>query len=244
VSETGTTSGDTAVPRAPPGRDGVPGAVRAARWGPLPRYLVYTVLLLVGVRLLVRSVASGQVGAFKEGGPVENLQVALLGTAALALFLGAWRDPVRRALFLVMGAGVCLAVVRELDSVFKLVFPVLEWKPPFFLVAVPTAIYAWVRRRSLWAQVQAFTGRASFGVLWAGFVVVAVFAQSVGHRGLLEPVLGDAYDRGVKRVVEEGLEALGYLLVLVGSLEAVLVRPARAPRAPPPGPGDPVPCSD
>jgi len=42
------------------------------------------------------------------------------------------------------------------------------------------------------------------------------------HGAFLQLVMGDDYNRDYKRVIEETLETMGYILILIGSFESVL----------------------
>ncbi|MFP4532385.1 MAG: hypothetical protein ACLFNS_06860 [Desulfobacterales bacterium] len=42
----------------------------------------------------------------------------------------------------------------------------------------------------------------------------------LGHGDFLQSLMGDNYDRSYKRVIEESLELMGYILVFAGTIEA------------------------
>ena len=79
-------------------------------------------------------------------------------------------------------------------------------------------------KNNLQIQIEQFIRTRSFALLWCGFIVAVPYAQLVGHGNFLELLMGDDYMRDYKRVIEELGELLGYLLIMVGSLEAVLQR--------------------
>ena len=48
------------------------------------------------------------------------------------------------------------------------------------------------------------------------------FSQPFGHQEFLRLIIGIDYNRFVKNVIEEGGELVGYMLILIGTMEAVL----------------------
>ena len=80
----------------------------------------------------------------------------------------------------------------------------------------------WPRRATLKGQLAEFVAHRAFVLFWAGFIVAVPYAQLVGHAAFLESLMGDDYQRDYKRVIEELGEMLGYLLILLGSIEALL----------------------
>jgi hypothetical protein len=58
--------------------------------------------------------------------------------------------------------------------------------------------------------------------LGLGFFIVAIFAQICGEQAVMRTVLHDNYQRSIGRFVEEIIEFLGYIIVVIGSLECYL----------------------
>jgi vacuolar-type H+-ATPase subunit I/STV1 len=120
--------------------------------------------------------------------------------------------------FIVVSA---IAAIREMDGIFDRI-PVIRWEIPAAGLLIFAIGYAWRHRATLGPQVDYFVRTAPFGVLWAGFIVIALIAQLVGHGRFLELVMGDDYHRDYKRVIEEITELFGYLIFLLGAIETVL----------------------
>lgn len=184
------------------------------------RFIIYTIVLLVFTLSLPIIVQHGDIAFFKEGGPVENTQLFLImGTGSL-LFAGAMSAKVFRELFIVLALLTALASVRELDSFLDRLNPFFGWRLPGGIVIACGIAFAWRKRRKLWPQSARFLTLRSFAVLWAGFMLVGVFAQLIGHGTLLEMVMGDDYRRDYKRVIEETIELAGYLILFFGGVES------------------------
>jgi hypothetical protein len=185
------------------------------------RYVIYTTVILGGLVAIPEILEPGDVTLFKENGPIEWLEFSFVTLSSLTLAIGAMIIRPLRGLLAIFSCIVAMAAVRELDGLLDDTLP-LSWKGPL-LFCIALAVYIGFRhRRTLRSQMDYFTKTASFGTLWAGFVIVVLLAQLIGHGAFLEQVMGDDYHHQYKRVIEEIFEMFGYLIILFGSLEAVI----------------------
>ncbi|MEN6309772.1 MAG: hypothetical protein ABFD91_18655 [Anaerohalosphaeraceae bacterium] len=187
----------------------------------LARFSLYTLGMLAGLASLPHLLEPGDFILFYENGPVEWLQFGLMGQAAVTFALGAWREPPMRCLFAEFAVVSAIATIREMDGIFDRI-PVIRWEMPAAALLVFAIWYGWRHRATLGPQADYFVRTAPFGVLWAGFIVIALIAQLVGNGHFLELVMGDDYHRDYKRVIEEITELFGYLIFLLGAVETVL----------------------
>jgi len=195
----------------PRGADGVAGHARLAAW-------------LVLVWLCLWWLTSTIVTTAREGKPaldalldddgvLEWVQVGLL--VSTALLLGSIRSALHRALALCSA----IAAFRELDRFFADLLRAGSHGVAMGLVGALLVLHAWRARDALSAQAPAFLRRPGFVLMACGFVAVAVLSQLLGQRDIWNE-LSRPHLLGVsKRVVEEGLESAGYLLVLAGAVE-------------------------
>ena len=80
------------------------------------RFVAYTAAVLLFLALLPELVAQGDVGTFRENGPIEWLQFAILLVIAVLFLVGAHVAVRSRQLMVCFGLVVLLAATRELDS--------------------------------------------------------------------------------------------------------------------------------
>jgi len=187
----------------------------------LARFSIYTLLIFGSLSALPHLVKQGDYSLFGENGPIELLQFAFIGQAAVVFAVGAWKEPPMRCLFTQFSLIALIAACRELDGYFDRL-PIIRWEMPAAVIIV-IAIY--LARRdwaTLMPQVDRFVSSAPFGVLWASFIIIALMAQLIGNGHFLELVMGDDYLREYKRVIEEITELFGYMIFLFGSAETVL----------------------
>lgn len=187
----------------------------------LVRFTAYTVALFALTLSLPLVIGHGDIVVFKENGPIEWFQFGVLLAASSVFFVGAWQLSDFRQLLFIVGLVSIFAAIRELDVFLADALPGIGWKIGF-IAMLYAAGSAYTKRECLRRQLPQFVATSAFAILWAGFLVAVPLGQLIGHGAFLELVMGDDYNRDYKRVIEETLETMGYLLVLVGSFECVL----------------------
>jgi hypothetical protein len=195
----------------PRGSEGVAGHARLAAW------LVLTWLLLWWLtRSVIAAAGEGKDTLdhlLDDDGVVEWLQVSLL--AAATLLLASSRAALHRALALCAAIGV----FRELDNFLGDQLGAGSHGVAMGLLGALLALLAWRTRDVLGTQASAFLRRPGFVLMACGFLTIAALSQLLGQRDLWHE-LSRPHLLGIsKRVVEEGLESAGYLLILAGAVE-------------------------
>ena len=82
------------------------------------------------------------------------------------------------------------------------------------------AVYVMRHRRTFAQQLHPVLGTRSFGMLFAGMVLVMVVSRLIGHQEAWQAALGEMYLRDIPRTIEEAGELIGYLILALGSIEA------------------------
>lgn len=193
----------------------------AAGWTML-RFAIFTILIFSTLAAL--PMLAGRFGSdfFLEDGPIEVYHILAMACAGVALLIAAVQHAPMRTLLVILALMTAMASIRELDRVLDHHLPALGWKPFFAAVVLMAIVVAWRGRAALVGQVRRYATTTAFGVQWAGFVIIVMFAQLVGHGEFLEALLAEHFHYSLKRVTEELLEAMGYTLVLIGSIELAL----------------------
>ncbi|MBS3921092.1 MAG: hypothetical protein KG012_19640 [Deltaproteobacteria bacterium] len=169
-------------------------------------------------------VGKGDIVIFKENGPIENIQFALIVGTAVLFCAGAVKIAECREISLILALFAGCAAVRELDSVLNNLIPGMGWKLRAILFGVCGVTFGWRRRHRLPGQIALFLCSRSFSLLWCASLVVVPFSQLLGHGAFLKQILGDDYNRYYKRVIGETSELIGYFLLFLGSVEFLLER--------------------
>jgi len=64
-----------------------------------------------------------------------------------------------------------------------------------------------------------FMSEPSFGVFMSGLLVLIIFSRLFGYGPFWKEILDLGQYRMVKTIVEEGVELMGYFLLLISSIE-------------------------
>jgi len=131
----------------------------------------------------------------------------------------AWLDEDKRGFFVLASGFFACMLIRELDVYFDRIRHG-AWLYPALVVALGTGGYALLKcRDSIVKPWAAFVRSSSFFPAVIGLVVLLVFSRVFGSGNLIwKPVMGEDYTHLYKTVVQEGLELLGYLLLLLSAV--------------------------
>ncbi|QRV24739.1 hypothetical protein [Marinomonas foliarum] len=121
-----------------------------------------------------------------------------------------------------LGALSAMMFVRESDSLLDSYVFDGAWQTIVSVIFVCVVIYLWGRFSSIYASLKEYSQQPSFGTFLAGFVTIMAFSRLMGRGSFWQAVMGDSYMRLVKNIVEEGIETLGYTLILISAIELVL----------------------
>ena len=187
----------------------------------LMRFMGY-LALLIGIMLGIWWLADVFArDAFSEGGIVENTQSLVLSASALICGWCVRKDKAYRLIFLGLMAVCLFGLLREQDAWLDKRLPVISWRIGF-IFPLMTLIYGLKNLKDLRRQLVTFVSMPAFSVLFAAFVMIIPLAQCLGHRPLIFKIMG-FYDKGLgsglRRMIEESVELLGYTLILLSVVE-------------------------
>lgn len=187
--------------------------------GVITRMVLYgTIVALAALALEVEGTPNSAGDLYTDYGYTERFQdLALLVAIACFAVVAVIRPP-DRGLALLFTGMAATALIREADYALDQVFDGL-WQ---VLVTVTLAgtIAAVLRFRAGFHEaVRRFTAQPAFGLMLSGFLVVFVFSRLYGEDSKWHRMMGDAYERSVKNFAEEGVELLGYALIMLAAME-------------------------
>ncbi|MDT0634478.1 hypothetical protein [Spectribacter hydrogenoxidans] len=187
---------------------------------------LYTLAYAAALLALAKTASAHRQQFFMEGHGLEGIHQGLLAAVVGLSVIGAILRPAWRSIFVVLALLGLLGSIRELNNFLSDALPILGWQGPAGLVLIALAGYTIGSRRRLGQELTTFLRSDALAMLWAGLVITALMAQQIGHGEFLQPLLGDDYQPVYKRVIEEVIEAFGYLMIALGTLQTVV----RAPR--------------
>lgn len=188
----------------------------------LMRWIIYFCILMGGVFSLWYFAGQFKTATFEEYGIVENLQLFLLLVASVSFLGQAVLKTSYRSLSFLLGALCLTAFCRELDAWFDAL-----WAPGWkfaLLFPVVALFYAARYKNDFRKSVFAFLNKSSFFMMFCTAIIILPIAQCVGHKSFFVDALGYTSDpRLVRRLFEEAVEYIGYLLLALSSLEFYIV---------------------
>ncbi|GAB6260239.1 hypothetical protein L4174_006290 [Photobacterium sp. CCB-ST2H9] len=187
------------------------------------RPLLITIALFMAVAVITAVAAfiiqieilqfSGNLG---EDSLVEYAQELYLALSSGLFAAVAVKKSDIRGFALLVAAFFMVLLIRELDGVFDLIRHGF-WKVPAVLVAVAGIAYAYQHPQSTQTPLSKYSKHASFGLMIGGMATLMVFSRLFGMSELWQTAMQDNYVREVKNLAEEGVELLGYSLILAAS---------------------------
>ncbi|QHI68091.1 hypothetical protein [Tichowtungia aerotolerans] len=190
-----------------------------AVFGLIGRIFVYAVLLgVIAAGMLWGAVEYGPV-FYDEIGPVETLEtVFAMSTALVLLWVGRSNERCAPCAVMLSGFLFCVAV-RESDYFLDVLVCRHAWKMLVLLLLAVFTVYLIRNMRRVFESVAEFMQQPAFGVFMSGLLVLIVFSRLFGYGGFWKELIEDDHYRVIKTIVEEGVELMGYFLILVSSLE-------------------------
>ena len=186
------------------------------------RFITYTLIIFAIAVSLPVVIEYGDVTVFSEDGPIEWLQIMIVLVSASVFWVNSRsKECEYKQMFWIIALILFTAAIREMDLIFDRLIPVAGWQLPAAWSVMGAIIIYWKKKDVIVSQVSDFVRTRAFALLWCGLIVAVPYAQLVGNGKFLQLLMGDDYIRDYKRVIEELGELLGYLLLMIGSIEAV-----------------------
>jgi hypothetical protein len=156
---------------------------------------------------------------FDEVGPIEILETVFSLIAALIFLIGAKNYPQHRPCAISIATLLFCLVVRESDYLLDTLVGRHSWKIIVSLILVFFTFYLIRLHRQALLAIIDFVQRPSFGIFISGVLVLFVFSRLFGYGPFWQAIMDDPSYRTVKTIVEEGVELMGYFLILISSIE-------------------------
>ena len=178
----------------------------------------FTVLFAVILTLWKLSVLY-KTNTFGEHGLVENLQLITLLAATGVFLFSCIKNTVYRPILFLLAALTAFCFVRELDSFFEHLLPVISWK---FAYCCPLAAlgYAFTKRKNLTKPLFDFLGSSAFDLMFCAMIIFIPLAQCIGHKPFIAQATGSSQNLFlIRRMIEESMELVAYVLIFLSAIE-------------------------
>ena len=185
------------------------------------RVVILYGLILLGVAELLHLDAKSGVGVeqFDESSLTEYMQEGWLFLMVLIFLASAWLNKNEKALTTMLAGAAAMAFIREFDSVLDDYVFDGAWQALALITLLVTAYLVYKKKDEFVVSANAYVTSRSFGFLMAGFLIVFTFSRMFGRTIFWEAIMEENYVRQVKNAAEEGIELLGYTIMVLGAAE-------------------------
>ncbi len=178
------------------------------------RFVVYA-LVMAGLYFIFLFDATHQTAEIKitENSWTEITQEIIVLLSAIGFFVAGRQSKALVPVLNLLSIFFVMSFIREFNNHIDF------W---FYLVLPFLGLFVFLLVRNFKKVVAAFTEFVelrSSGAFFIGFLVTYLFSRLFGKSVLWMALLGDAYHRTAKNMAEEGIELLGYAIILISVVE-------------------------
>ncbi|AEF55473.1 hypothetical protein [Marinomonas posidonica] len=187
------------------------------------RGFVYLLLVSVVAQLIsLEGYEMLSAAEYSEHSVTEHLQdIMSFLSCMLFLYVARHSESMKIAATL-LAALMGMMFVRESDSLLDQYVFDGAWQSVVLVIIACVLVFLCGQFKAIYPSIKVYADQACFGTFLAGFVTILGFSRLMGRGSFWEAVMGDAYMRVVKNIVEEGIETLGYTLILISAVELML----------------------
>lgn len=189
----------------------------------LIRGLMY-LFALAGVAqcISLEALQFGPNAEYSEQSLTEHLQDAFTFSSAMLFFICAYLSKTFRQAGILLGALMLMMCIRESDSLLDQKVFDGAWQLLVLAVLISTAFVLRKEVKASYHSLSQFSQTSSFGFVATGLIIILAFSRMMGRGEIWQSLMGEAYIRAVKNLVEEGVELLGYSIILIAALELLV----------------------
>ena len=187
----------------------------------LLRFVSYGAILLVIGKIIEIDMRDQ---AVLEGALVENSQEFLVFINAVLIAVIGFKHPRIREFSYFFSAIAVVSLIREMDAFLENNLFDKAWQVLALVVILPTLWFVYKNLSKFIEQLYGVFSTFSFGLMFSGTIIIHVFARLFGRKSVWTSLMTEEkYIRAVKDTAEEGVELLGYAIVLMGVIELALL---------------------
>jgi len=190
----------------------------------LLRSFIY-LLCLAGVASLIQleGFELQQNALYSEETLTEHMQDILTLLSSILFFYASRINSQLKIACVLLATLTAMMFVREFDTYLDMYVFDGAWQAIVYSILACIFVYLITKRGTIFSSIQAYSQTPSYGICLSGLVTLLAFSRMIGKGAFWHSIMGDSYVRVVKNIVEEGIETLGYTLILISAFELVLL---------------------
>ncbi|MCF6225473.1 MAG: hypothetical protein L3J22_04105 [Xanthomonadales bacterium] len=179
---------------------------------------LFILISLVLLSIVIVSMDSGLLIRGSSEDTVTEISQKLCILLAVILFALATRYDTRSRGFFILVTGLFAAMaIREADGLLDNIQKGF-WLYPALSVSAVAIYFSIKQNATVKLPLLAHMNSIPFAYITQGLVIILIFSRIFGSGFMWRVVMGDDYDEIYKTVIQEGLELLGYMILLYGSI--------------------------
>jgi hypothetical protein len=183
--------------------------------------MILQLTLLTALVLLVVVIVGMDSVLLEQGNSESSLtefsQEACLLASIILFGFSAKHDVNARGFFVLVTGIFTTLLIREADAVLDNILHGF-WLYPALTVSLASVFYARRCAGTVMKPLLEHMDSKNFAYIVIGLLITVVFSRTFGSGQFWREVMGEDYAIMYKSVIQEGLELLGYVFVLFGSL--------------------------
>ncbi|MCW9052768.1 MAG: hypothetical protein OQJ91_10740 [Motiliproteus sp.] len=156
--------------------------------------------------------------AFGEDSLTEYLHQFYAFLAACFFALAAPLRQQTRGVSILLAGFFLVICIREYDWFLDTIYHGL-WLYPALLTTAIAIFMFWRSGSSFKCGLMEFTRLPCYGTFLSGFLILLVFSRLYGTGSVWRQLMGENYIHAVKNASQEGIELLGYSLILISAIQ-------------------------
>ncbi len=190
----------------------------------LLRSFIY-LLCLAGVASLIQleGFELQQNALYSEETLTEHMQDILTLLSSILFFYASRINSQLKIACVLLATLTAMMFVREFYTYLDMYVFDGAWQAIVYSILACIFVYLITKRGTIFSSIQAYSQTPSYGICLSGLVTLLAFSRMMGKGAFWHSIMGDSYVRVVKNIVEEGIETLGYTLILISAFELVLL---------------------
>lgn len=146
----------------------------------------------------------------------EITQEIFILLSAVLFYKLAFKQKQSKGLLLIIAGLFSMMFIRESDRLLDIIFEGL-WQALVILTALSTLYFANKYKLSVFKPLQIHAQTKAFTYIFIGLMIVVIFSRVFATGSFWQIIMDQNYRMLYKVVIQEGLEVLGYGLILFGS---------------------------
>ncbi len=185
------------------------------------QFIGYLSIVLIAVAAIHYDSKQPIEQAFGEDSVTEYLHQLFAFIAAVMFAMAARLNQQTKGISILLSGFFLVICIREYDWFLDKISHGV-WVYPALLVTAIAIFLFWRSKSGFVSGLTVFTRLPCYGTFLSGFLILMVFSRLYGTGSVWKRLMADNYILAIKNAAQEGIELLGYSLILIAAVQFYL----------------------